>query len=218
MIGQLLVVGILAALEPLPNIGYILLLQSKNGRRNTNAFLAGWLVCLVAIVAVTLVGTGGNPPAAHSSTNKVLDVVFVLLGLLLLGLGTRRFLQIKRGTVKARKDPRWMQKVDAMGLWSSAGLGVLLQPWPLIAAGAISVADLDGSSLVSLVAIVLFVLLATSALLSMHVYSRLQPERSAAALERLSTWIRGHEAVVMQWVCWVAGVFIIVKNGYPLVA
>jgi hypothetical protein len=216
MIGQLLVFGLLCAIQPLPATGYILVLESNQGRRNSTAYLAGWMICLLAIVAITLASTGGDPPSPNSGTNTTISAVMVGLGALLLLLALRRRIRRNQGKAKPYREPKWMAKVNGMSLWAAAGLGILLQPWPIIAAGALTIAGLDGSSAISVIAIILFVVLASGSILTMHLYSRLRPERSKAALDRLRRWIEANQDLAIEWVCWAAGAFIIVKNGYSL--
>ena len=63
--------GIAITVEPLPVVGFILVLGSHHARRNGFAFIAAWIASLAAIVAATLLVTGGQPPVAQQRPGAV---------------------------------------------------------------------------------------------------------------------------------------------------
>ncbi|HEY2332148.1 MAG TPA: GAP family protein, partial [Acidimicrobiales bacterium] len=110
-----------------------------------------------------------------------------------------------------------MAKVDTMPIWVAAGLGVLLQPWPFVAAGAASVAGMDLSAW-AVVSLVLFGVLATSSLLTMEVYVILAPEGGQIRLTRLRTWLEVNRSQVLTVLALVLGAALVVKAGIQLLS
>jgi Na+/melibiose symporter-like transporter len=186
---DLLVLGLIITIEPLPVIGFILVLSTDRGLRNGLAFIGAWVACLVSVILLTLLVTGGNPPAKNTSPALGAAIANVVIGVLLLFVAWR---VRRRPPDLPRKDPAWMKKVDQMSAWGAAGLGVALQPWPLVAAGATVVIQADVSTTATVVVLVLFCVLATSSMLTMEIYSATSPEAAKEKLTRLRAWVDRH--------------------------
>jgi hypothetical protein len=212
---ELIVLGLIITLEPLPVIAFILLLASDGGARKGLAYIVGWEVCLVAIVVATLAATGGHAPAPTSAPARGLSAATLLLGLLLLAIAARAH---RRAAHPPPPKPpaKWMTRVDTMSLWAAASLGVLLQPWPLVAAGAAQIAQADLSSAASVAAIVAFCVLATASLATMEIYAVVSPEDATRRLDALHRWIDGHRARAIELLALVAGLVLVGKGLYGL--
>ena len=59
---DLLLIGLVITLEPIPLTAFLLVLASKGGVRKGAGFIFGWLVSLAIVVAGTVLVTGNNPP------------------------------------------------------------------------------------------------------------------------------------------------------------
>jgi threonine/homoserine/homoserine lactone efflux protein len=212
-VNDLIAMGVLIAIEPLPVIGFIVVLSTDRGVRNGAAFLAGWVLCLVAIVVATVAITGGQPPSSGSAPSQAVDVVTIAIGAFLLGFAAQRR---RRPPVAHRDPPAWMARVDRMNAPSAALLGVLLQPWPIVAAGAASVAQADLSHTAQVVQLVLFVVLASSSLTVMEIYSARSPERAAAKLDRLRSWLDVNRDRGLIVISGALGIWLVVKGIYAL--
>jgi hypothetical protein len=139
---------------PLTIVAFILILGAERGIWKGLAFILGWLACLVAVIAVVVLVTGGKPPAPRTAPSTAALVVKALLGALLIWVGLRQ-----RGRMgRPRKQPGWMARLDHLSLWAAAGLGVFLQPWSLVAAGAATVAQASLSTAGDWLALVVFCL------------------------------------------------------------
>jgi hypothetical protein len=213
-VADLILLGLVIAIEPLPVIGFILVLSTDRGTRNGAAFIAAWFACLVAIVVATLFVTGGRPPKTSTAPATAVGIVNLFLGALLLVVAVR---VRARPADAPRKTPSWMSKLDHMGAGTAAALGVLLQPWPLVAAGAASVAEADLSSGLAVVELVLFCLLATSALATMEIYSVVSPEASRARLDALRSWLDRHREQGIVIISVSVGLWLVGKGIYTLV-
>ena len=159
MTADLLLIGLVIAFEPLPLTGYLLVLSSDGGLSKGFGFVLGWVVTLVVVVGLTLALTGGKPVAPGSAPSQAALIVKIVLGAGLLGLAWWQ--QRRRG--RPRPTPSWMGRIDGMSVWAAAALGFLLQPWPLVAAGAASVVQADLSEASSVATLIAFLLLATTA-------------------------------------------------------
>jgi hypothetical protein len=105
-----------------------------------------------------------------------------------------------------------MARLDRLSLWQAAGLGPLLQPWGLVAAGAATVVDADLSHASSYLALFGYCLLATSSLLAMEIYTTFAPASARVRLGRLRTWIESHQEQALVAVALVAGLFLVSRS------
>ena len=135
MVLDLVIIGLAITLEPLTIVAFILILGTQQGLRKGLAFILGWTACLVAVIAVVVLVTGGKPPEPHTAPSTAALVVKALLGALLIWVGLRQ----RRRMGRPRKQPGWMARLDHLSPWAAAGLGAFLQPWTLVAAGAATV-------------------------------------------------------------------------------
>ena len=206
MVLDLIIIGLAITLEPLTLVAFILILSAEKGVRKGLAFVLGWMACLVAVIAAVILLTGGKPPRPHTTPSTVALVVKALIGIVLLWVAYRQW---KRMGLP-RKQPGWMARLDHLSLWAAAGLGVFLQPWSLVAAGAATVVQAKLLTAGDWLALVLFCLLATSSFLAMELYAAFAPEAAGTRLEQIRAWIDTHtdQAIVALSLivgCWLLG-------------
>ena len=84
MVLDLMIIGLAITLEPLTIVAFILILGAQQGIRKGLAFILGWTACLVAVIAVVVLITGGKPLEPHTAPSTVALVVKALLGALLI--------------------------------------------------------------------------------------------------------------------------------------
>lgn len=203
---DLIIIGLAITLEPLTLVAFILILSAEKGIRKGLAFILGWMACLVAVIAAIILVTGGKPPAPRTAPSTAALVVKALLGVVLIWVAFRQ----RRRMGRPRKQTGWMARLDGLRLWTAAGLGVFLQPWSLVAAGAATVVQAKLSTAGDWLTLVLFCLLATSSFLAMELYATFAPEAASARLEQVQKWIDAHTdqaIVVLSLVvgCWLLG-------------
>jgi threonine/homoserine/homoserine lactone efflux protein len=206
MVLDLMIIGLAIALEPITIVAFILILGADQGVRKGLAFILGWMACLVVVIAAVVLLTGGNPPRPSTAPSTVALAVKALLGAVLIWVAFRQ----RRRMGRPRKQPGWMKRLDRLSLWAAVGLGVFLQPWSLVAAGAATVVQAKLSTAGDWLALVLFCLLATSVFLAMELYAAFAPEAASVRLGQMRTWIDGHTdqaIVVLSLVvgCWLLG-------------
>lgn len=185
---DLALIGLAVTLEPVPITAFILLLSSRAGGRKGAAFIVGWLASLVVVIAATLATTGGAPPRPSTAPSTAVLSVKIAIGA---GLVLFAFVRRRRPARPAR-PPSWLARVDRMTPWAAVGLGVLLQPWVLVGAGAATVAELQVSSVASFLVLAGFCLLCTASQLAMELYAVRSPAAAAERLEGIRGWIDVH--------------------------
>jgi Sap, sulfolipid-1-addressing protein len=211
---DLVIIGLAIAVDPLPLVPFILILGAEKGVRKGLAFLLAWMACLVAVIAVIVLLTGGKPPQPQSATSTAALVVKALLGAVLIGVGIRQ----RRRMGRPRKQPAWMAHLDRLSLWAAAGLGVFLQPWGLVAAGAATVVQAKLSTAGDWLTLVLFCLLATSTYLTAELYSVFAPEAAGARLEQVQKWINSHTDRAIVVLSLVVGCWLLANSIYLIVS
>jgi Sap, sulfolipid-1-addressing protein len=211
---DLIVIGLAITLEPLTIVAFILILIAQQGVRKGLAFILGWMACLVAVIAAVVSVTGGKPPRPDTAPSTVALVVKALLGVVLVGVAYRQWRRMGR----PRKPPGWMARLDHLSLWAAAGLGVFLQPWSLVAAGAATVMRAQLSTAGDWLTLVIFCLLATSSFLVMELYVVFAPAAAGPRLEQVRSWIGTHTDQVIVVLSLVVGCFLLADSLYLIVS
>ncbi|MPY31221.1 GAP family protein [Streptomyces adustus] len=212
MVLDLLILGLLIALNPLPVTGFVLVLSAPGGIWNGLAFVLAWLTCFVGIIAVVLVMTGGQPPPPRSPPTEA-----ALAAKLAIGLGLVWYAEHTRRRLGTRQKPSGgMSRVDRINPWSAAGLALLLQPWGCVAAGAATVVTADLSHAAAYAALFGYCLLASSSLLTMELYATFAPEAAAERLGKLRAWLEGHKEQTIVAVSLLAGLWLVGRSIHGL--
>jgi len=216
MILNLIVIGVAVALDPLPLTAFLVVLPSRRGVRKGAAYVFGWLVSLAAVVTITVLATGNNPPKPSTAPSLAALAVKIVLGAVLVWIAVRHIRA--RGRPKPpKKPPKWQEHVDSMSPWFALGLAPALQPWVLIGAGAATVVEAKLSSWESFLALFLYCVLASSSYLAMEIYAIARPAQSQALLRRARTWIDSHTDQVIIAGSLIIGFWLIADSIYLLV-
>ena len=216
MILNLIVIGLAVALDPLPLTAFLVVLPSRRGVRKGAAYVFGWLVSLAAVVTITVLATGNNPPKPSTAPSLAALAVKIVLGAVLVWIAVRHIRA--RGRPKPpKKPPKWQEHVDSMSPWFALGLAPALQPWVLIGAGAATVVEAKLSSWGSFLALGLYCVLASSSYLAMEIYAIARPAQSQALLRRARTWIDSHTDQVIIAGSLIIGFWLIADSIYLLV-
>ena len=108
---DLILIGLVITLEPIPLTAFVLILASKNGVRKGAAFILGWLGSLAAVVAITLAATGNEPPKSNTAPATAALVVKILIGVALVVVGLRRRQALGKPK-PPKKTPKWQSGID----------------------------------------------------------------------------------------------------------
>ena len=217
MLLNLMVIGVAVALDPLPLTAFLVVLPSKGGTRKGAAFVFGWLVSLAAVVAITVVATGNNPPKPATAPSLAALAVKIVLGIILVRIAVRH-IRSRRQPKPPKPPPKWQAHVDSMSPWFALALAPTLQPWVLIGAGAATVVEAKVSSWQSFLALGLYCVLASSSYLAMEIYAVVRPAQSQALLVRCRTWIESHidQAIIVGGL--IVGFWFIADSIYLIVS
>ncbi|MEU9731581.1 GAP family protein [Streptomyces sp. NPDC048002] len=213
MVLDLLVIGTAISLGPLHNSAFILLLSSRRGVRQGLAFLLSWLANLVAVIAVVVLLTGGQPPARHSAPSTAAIAAKLAIGVALVLYGAHR----RRRPPRPHGPPRWAARVDNATWVTAAGLAWLLQPWGLVGAGAATALDANLSSAGDWFALTGYCLLATLSLIIMEMYAVWAPAAAEARLNALRNWLSQHQEQLIVTLSLAAGLWLTAASIYELV-
>jgi Sap, sulfolipid-1-addressing protein len=209
MVLNLLLIGLVISLEPIPLTAFVLVLASKSGVRKGAAFVFGWLASLAIVIAFTLLVTGNNPPKPSTVPSLAALAMKIAIGVALVIIAVRRRRKLSQPK-EPKKAPKWQTGIDNMSIWFAMALGPLTQPWGLVAAGVATIMEAKLSSWESSIALVLFCFVATATYLTMEIYVGFWPTRGQAILTRLRSWLENNTdrvIIILSLVlgCWLIG-------------
>ena len=213
MVLNLILIGLAVTLDPLPLTAFLVVLPSERGLRKGAAFVFGWLVSLAAVVTITVLATGNNPPKPSTVPSMAALAVKTALGAVLVLIAVRRIRASSRPK-PPKKPPKWQEHVDSMSPWFALGLAPALQPWALIAAGAATVVEAKLSSWQSFLALFLYCVLASASYLFLEIYAVVRPVQSQALMGRVRTWVDTHTDQVIIVGSLLIGLWLIADDLY----
>jgi len=214
---NLFLIGLAVALDPLPLTAFLVVLPSKRGTVKGAAFVFGWLVSLAAVVTITVLATGDNPPKPATVPSLAALAVKILLGVVLVWIAVRH-IRARNKPKPPKKPPKWQEHVDNMSPWFALLLAPTLQPWVLIGAGAATVVQAKLSSWESFLALFFYCVLASSSYLTMELYAVFRPVQSKALMDRIRTWIDDHTDQVIIVGSLLIGLWLIGDSLYLVVS
>ncbi|WP_406058027.1 GAP family protein [Streptomyces sp. NBC_01077] len=226
MLLDLLLIGAAITLYPLPAMAFVLVVSAPRGVYKGLAFIVAWLACLVAVIAMVLVFTGGQPPAPRSPPSIAALAATLVIGVSLIVYSEHRRRRSRRtvapsasaeGAERPGGSGRSLtSRMDQATGWSAAGLAVLLQPWGMVSAAAATVVKADLSHVESFLALLGFCVLATSSLLTMELYMVFAPEKAQLNLTGLRTWLTRHKDPAIVLICLLLGLWLVGRSLYQL--
>ena len=200
-IGSVLPLAVAIAMFPIPVIAVVLLLGSERGHAKGAVFAFTWLAGLAATGAIVLAFADALGASDGGEPSTWVDIVLLLLGLVVAGLGIKYWLGRPRGGEEA-PTPGWMRAIDRFTLAKAAGAGFALTALNpknllLVAAAAAEIAELGLPAAHEIAALLVFVLLASVGVLAPVVIALARGDRSAELLEGLRSWMSRYNAVIM---------------------
>jgi hypothetical protein len=194
----------------------ILLLAAERGILKGLGFTLGWLLTLVVIVAVTVLLTGGKPLRPQTAPSTAALTVKLAIGVVLVYIGYRRW--GKPSTNEPKRQPKWMAGIDRINPLAAAGLGFLLQPWVLVAAGVTTITEAKLSSGLEYFAVFAFCIWCTASYLVLETYAALRPEVVKTQLNALLEWITTHRDQAIVFLSLGLGLYFVAESIYSLVS
>jgi hypothetical protein len=211
VVADLVLIALGIALQPFRLSAFILILSTKGGTKKGLGFILGWLVCLLLVIAVVILITGGHPVRFRTIPSTVVVISKLALGIALIVLAAVQWEQRNR----ARQPPAWLARLDTMSPWTAAVIAAIMQPWTLVAAAAVTAAQARLSSAGDYLALAAFCLLATSSFIVLELYAAFAPAASTR-LAALRSWLDAHGNEVLIVVCLVLGVWLIGQSIHLL--
>src|SRR3954471_4860507 len=101
------------------------MLVTRRGRVNGPLFVAGWCLGLGIVGAIVLAIAGGAGATDSSGPATWVDVLFLILGLLLILVSLRQWRGRPHGDDEP-PTPKWMGALDAFTSVKAGGAGVVL--------------------------------------------------------------------------------------------
>jgi len=203
VVADLVLIALGIALQPFRLSAFILILSTKDGTRKGLGFILGWLVCLVLVIAVVVLITGGEPVRFRTIPSAVLLLGKLALGIALIAIAAVSWQQRNR----PRRPPAWLARLDTMSPWAAALIAAIMQPWTLVAAAAATAAQARLSSVAGYLVLASFCLLATSSFIVLELYAAFAPA-AGPRLAALRSWLDVHGNEVLIIVCLVLGVWL----------
>jgi len=215
-IGEILPLALGIAISPIPVIAAILMLLSPRAKSTGLGFLAGWILGVVAAVAVFTLVSALLPHDDPNASKPIVGIVKIVLGVLLLLLAVKQW-RSRPGPNETPALPKWMSAIDSMTPAKALVLGFLLSavnPKNLVmaigAGVAVGAAGLGDAETVIVLAV--YSLLAVSTVLVPVVGYLLASSAMRAPLEQLRLWLERNNATVMSILLLVIGVVSIGKG------
>jgi Sap-like sulfolipid-1-addressing protein len=208
-IGEVLPYAVGVAISPVPIIAVILVLFSPRARSNGPAFLIGWMLGLAAVVTVVYVVADASDVSTNQDASDSSYWLKLALGLLLLAVARRNWRK-QRDLPEGQEppQPKWMAAIDSFTPLKTAGLAVLLSAvnpknLALAVAAAASVAQGGSSTSEAVVALAVFVVLASLSIGGPVILYLAGGDRAAHTLDGWKSWLAANNVAVM------AGLFLV---------
>ena len=199
--------GVAMALQPLPVLAVVLLLSAENGLRKAWAFVLGELLVMFGIAAATIALHGQG---SHHETSRAASWVTLAAGLVLLGVGARWALRLRRGAELER--PQWMARLDRMEPWPAFLLGMFLPTYLIAVAVGAHIVGTYPSTAVAVAGVLVFVLVGMSTAYTPVVLAQFLSDRSGPARARLRDWLERYWSSVAVILLLVVGSFLLGKG------
>ncbi|NQY55128.1 MAG: GAP family protein [Ilumatobacteraceae bacterium] len=207
VIGQILGTAVGVAISPVPVIAVILMLFSRKAASNSVSFAVGWVLGLSVVGAIVLaLGIADDNSGEPSATSGWIKVV---VGVLFIVLGVRQWRSRPRQGEEA-PTPAWMASIDDFTAVRAFGIAVLLSAanpknlgLTIAAASTIGAGGLSTGN--EYVALVVFVAIASIAVVTPVVINAVAGERARPVLDEMKQWLIDYNATIMTVVLVVLG-------------
>lgn len=220
-ISAILTFAVGVAISPLPIIAVILMLFSARAKVNAPAFLLGWVVSLAVVSTVVFVVAHDGNVATNTTADDSVSWGKIVLGVALLALARRNWRK-RPAPGEAAAMPTWLATVESLSPLKAFGLAVALavvNPKNLILTlgAAAGLAQVPGLSITdAVVAIAVFVALASLTIAGPVLYALVGGEKAKTSLDSAKAWLTTHNAAVLAVIFLVFGVDLIAKGLPPL--
>ena len=212
MILDLGLLSLAVAIEPIPLTFLVLLLAAERGTAKGLSFLAGWVGCLVTVLAAALLVTGGKPIVESGGPSVLGDSLKLAAGAVLIAIGV----VVHQHRHRPRTEPRYLARIDSLRSWQIMALAAFLSPQAVVFAAGATVLDMKVSSFAEYLVLVGFVVVGSAPTAALVVYAGFWPSHSEPRLARLRAWLETHRSQVLVAVCLLIGAWLVGRTLFVL--
>lgn len=211
-IGDILPAAVGVALSPMPIVAVILMLFSPRARTNGPAFVLGWVLGIVVVLAIAiwLAASGIIAGGDEDDPSTASSVVHLLLGLALLLLAVRawRHRPLPGDDVA---PPSWMASLNDASPLLALGMGALLggvnpKNLALNVAAGLAIAQAGISLNGALLPGSVYILIASVSVAAPVLWYLIDQDRASHTLAGWRTWLIANNATVMAVLLLILGV------------
>jgi threonine/homoserine/homoserine lactone efflux protein len=214
-IGDMLPLAVGVAISPFPIIAVILMLFSDRARQNSLAFMIGWIVGIVAALAILIVVASTQDLSTGGPSNTAAWIELTL-GVLLVVAAIRQWGKRPKPGEEAAM-PGWMARIDTLKPGAALGLGLLLSALNpknllLIAGGAVVIAQADLGSTDTAIVVAVFTLIGACTVVIPTLGYLFFGPKVQPALDGAKAWLSANNTAVMAVLLLVIGVTLFGKG------
>jgi len=215
-IGGILPLAIAVDISVLSIIAVILMLITPRARSNGSAFVAGWVLGLIAVGGLVLIIANAAGVASSSGPSATAYAIKLTLGVLLLLLAVRQW-RSRPGPGEQAPAPKWMAALDSFTPVKSLGLGAAMsgvnpKNLALTAAAAMSIAQTGLPGGQQAVVLAVFVVVGTVAVAAPLIVYLALGSKADSMLNGWHEWLAANNAAIMLVVFLVFG-FVLIGQG-----
>jgi threonine/homoserine/homoserine lactone efflux protein len=214
----LLLLALALAVQPWSVLAAVLLVASEGGVAKAMAYVAGWVLALVAVAVATVALYPNTPPAAASSawTSWVEIAAGVVLGGWLL-LRSRRpngpeAAAQRPGPTPPGPQPKWMSRLDSMSLLPAFVLGAFLPNYAIVVAAVSNVVQTGLPKGQAAVILVLFIAVASAGVAAPLLLLVFRRDSAPRIFRSWRVWLIANGQRVLRVVLAVVAVALVVKG------
>jgi threonine/homoserine/homoserine lactone efflux protein len=200
-IGQMLPAAVGIAISPLPIVAVVLMLVTDRARTNGPAFVIGWWLGVAIVGGIVLALASGADASDAGEPADWVSWLKLILGLLLLALAVKQWRERPRGDSQP-EAPKWMSALDSFTPAKAAGMAVVLSGLNpknllLVIAGAAAIAQTGIDTGDQVIALIIFVLIASIGVAAPVALYFALGSRSSEVLNGLKDWMATNNAVIL---------------------
>ncbi len=211
-LGQLLPIAIAAALSTLPIMATILILLSDRRDEAAIPYVAGWVLGAAVVLTVATLAAQFLPDERSRHHQVVVGAFTIVIGAALIVFGVVA-VRHRRSAGAHIPMPGWMDRIGSLQARPAFGLGLALNLRPkallLVAAAGIVLRSaslqVDGTAF----AMAVFIVVATSTVVTPVLLTLLSPERMGPRLGRARQWLGSEGVVITAVITLLIGVVIV---------
>jgi hypothetical protein len=211
-LATLLLMALALAAQPWSVLAGIILVTARGGLAKEVAYVAGWILALSTVMAITVAMAPDTPSTSGSTLSASVEIA---LGL---ALGALLAVRWRRTAGTVAPTPSWMGRLDSMPWILALVLGAFLPNYFIVVAAATEMLQvgLSGGSLAAMaVAFVLVATIGVAAPLGVLVVRR---ERAPEVYAGWRTWILANNRSVTYGMGAIVAVVLILKGLWSLAA